>query len=596
MPHDTPLIATIVAGLGLAFIFGALANRFRIPPLVGYLVAGVLVGPNTPGFVADAGLANELAEIGVILLMFGVGLHFSLKDLLSVRAIAVPGAIVQIGFATALGAGLAWMLGWSMGAGLVFGLALSVASTVVLLRALQERRLIETERGRIAVGWLIVEDLAMVLALVLLPALAGVLGGQPQVDDHASLLSLPASYGIWGVVGLTLAKVVAFVIVMLVVGRRVIPWILHYVAHTGSRELFRLAVLAIALGVAFGAAKLFGVSLALGAFFAGMIMSESELSHRAAEESLPLRDAFSVLFFVSVGMLFDPFSLMSNGWPILATLAIIVIGKSLAAFVIVIAFRYPLGTALMISASLAQIGEFSFILAELGVGLKLLPQQGRDLILAGAILSILVNPLMFLALDWMKPWLDARAAKAAPPEEAKPVGPATQPGQVASVAAAAKEDGPPPRTTLSGHTILVGYGRVGSLVGAALKQASLPFLVIEDADKTLARLRDDGVEIVSGNAASASVFAAANPQGAKRLILAIPNAFEAGQIVLRARAANPGINVIARAHSDAEVEHLKGLGADTVIMGEREIARGIVQEVLEQKLMPRPEAIEPSPA
>ncbi|ESW82664.1 Kef family K(+) transporter [Mesorhizobium sp. M0924] len=596
MPHDTPLIATIVAGLGLAFIFGALANRFRIPPLVGYLVAGVLVGPNTPGFVADAGLANELAEIGVILLMFGVGLHFSLKDLLSVRAIAVPGAIVQIGFATALGAGLAWMLGWSMGAGLVFGLALSVASTVVLLRALQERRLIETERGRIAVGWLIVEDLAMVLALVLLPALAGVLGGQPQVDDHASLLSLPASYGIWGVVGLTLAKVVAFVIVMLVVGRRVIPWILHYVAHTGSRELFRLAVLAIALGVAFGAAKLFGVSLALGAFFAGMIMSESELSHRAAEESLPLRDAFSVLFFVSVGMLFDPFSLMSNGWPILATLAIIVIGKSLAAFVIVIAFRYPLGTALMISASLAQIGEFSFILAELGVGLKLLPQQGRDLILAGAILSILVNPLMFLALDWMKPWLDARAAKAAPPEEAKPVGPATQPGQVASVAAAAKEDGPPPRTTLSGHTILIGYGRVGSLVGAALKQASLPFLVIEDADKTLARLRDDGVEIVSGNAASASVFAAANPQGAKRLILAIPNAFEAGQIVLRARAANPGINVIARAHSDAEVEHLMGLGADTVIMGEREIARGIVQEVLEQKLMPRPEAIEPSPA
>ncbi|TGV73765.1 sodium:proton antiporter, partial [Mesorhizobium sp. M00.F.Ca.ET.149.01.1.1] len=291
MPHDTPLIATIVAGLGLAFVFGALANRFRIPPLVGYLVAGVLVGPNTPGFVADASLANELAEIGVILLMFGVGLHFSLKDLLSVRAIAVPGAIVQIGFATLLGVGLAWLLGWSLGAGLVFGLALSVASTVVLLRAMQERRLIETERGRIAVGWLIVEDLAMVLALVLLPALAGVLGGQPQVDDHANLLSLPASYGLWGVVGMTLAKVAAFVVVMLVVGRRVIPWILHYVAHTGSRELFRLSVLAIALGVAFGAAKLFGVSLALGAFFAGMIMSESELSHRAAEESLPLRDA-----------------------------------------------------------------------------------------------------------------------------------------------------------------------------------------------------------------------------------------------------------------------------------------------------------------
>ncbi|TPM26375.1 cation:proton antiporter [Mesorhizobium sp. B2-3-5] len=582
MPHDTPLIATIVAGLGLAFVFGALANRFRIPPLVGYLVAGVLVGPNTPGFVADASLANELAEIGVILLMFGVGLHFSLKDLLSVRAIAVPGAIVQIGFATLLGIGLAWMLGWSMGAGVVFGLALSVASTVVLLRALQERRLIETERGRIAVGWLIVEDLAMVLALVLLPALAGVLGGQEQADVHSSgLLSLPASYGIWGVVGVTLAKVAAFVVVMLVVGRRVIPWILHYVAHTGSRELFRLSVLAIALGVAFGAAKLFGVSLALGAFFAGMIMSESELSHRAAEESLPLRDAFSVLFFVSVGMLFDPLSLISNGLPILATLAIIVIGKSLAAFVIVVAFGYPLATALMISASLAQIGEFSFILAELGVGLKLLPEQGRDLILAGAILSIVLNPLMFLVIDWMKPWLEARAARTAAPAETKPVGPATEPGQVASVASTfQKEDGPPPKTTLTGHAILIGYGRVGGLVGTALKEAALPFLVIEDADKTLAKLKADNIETVAGNAANAEVFAAANPEGARRLILAIPNAFEAGQIVLRARAANPNINVVARAHSDAEVDHLKGLGADTVIMGEREIARGIVEEVL----------------
>ncbi|RUU52872.1 YbaL family putative K(+) efflux transporter [Mesorhizobium sp. M2C.T.Ca.TU.002.02.1.1] len=599
MPHDTPLIATIVAGLGLAFVFGALANRFRIPPLVGYLVAGVLVGPNTPGFVADASLANELAEIGVILLMFGVGLHFSLKDLLSVRAIAVPGAIVQIGFATLLGVGLAWLLGWSLGAGLVFGLALSVASTVVLLRAMQERRLIETERGRIAVGWLIVEDLAMVLALVLLPALAGVLGGQPQVEDHASLLSLPASYGIWGVVGATFAKVAAFVVVMLVVGRRVIPWILHYVAHTGSRELFRLSVLAIALGVAFGAAKLFGVSLALGAFFAGMIMSESELSHRAAEESLPLRDAFSVLFFVSVGMLFDPLSLISNGLPILATLAIIIIGKSIAAFVIVVAFRYPIATALMISASLAQIGEFSFILAELGVGLKLLPEQGRDLILAGAILSILLNPLMFLVVDWMKPWLEKRAGKTAAPEEAKPIGPATEPGQVASVqATSGKEDGPPPRTALAGHSILIGYGRVGSLVGAALKEAALPFLVIEDADKTLAKLKSDGVETVAGNAANADVFAAANPEGAKRLILAIPNAFEAGQVVLRARAANPAINVIARAHSDAEVEHLKGLGADTVIMGEREIARGIVEVVTGKNTGPSGPAmgVDPQPA
>jgi len=594
MPHATPLIATIVAGLGLAFIFGALANRFRIPPLVGYLIAGVLVGPNTPGFVADQSLALELAELGVILLMFGVGLHFSLKDLLSVRAIAVPGAVVQIAVATVLGAGLAWMLGWSIGAGVVFGLALSVASTVVLLRALQERRLIETERGRIAVGWLIVEDLAMVLALVLLPALAGVLGGTngDAPTTGIEIFALPADLGIWGVVGVTLAKVTAFVALMLVVGRRVIPWILHYVAQTGSRELFRLAVLAIALGVAFGAAHLFGVSLALGAFFAGMIMSESELSQRAAEESLPLRDAFSVLFFVSVGMLFDPMSLIEHPWPILATVFIIVVGKSVAAFLIVLAFRHPVGTALTISASLAQIGEFSFILAELGVGLNLLPEQGRDLILAGAILSIVLNPVVFGSIDRLKPWLEMLIGTAVQPADAKALGPATRSGAVASPASAIpestqSEDGPPPPTRLTDHTILIGYGRVGSLVGESLKDRGLPFLVIEDADKTIARLKADEIETVIGNAANADVFAAANAAGAKRLILAIPNAFEAGQIVLRARAANPAIEIIARAHSDAAVEHLTGLGANTVIMGEREIARGIVEQVVSGSVEPR---------
>jgi CPA2 family monovalent cation:H+ antiporter-2 len=578
MPHETPLIATIVAGLGLAFVFGAIANRFRIPPLVGYLVAGILVGPHTPGFVADQSLALELAEIGVILLMFGVGLHFSLKDLLSVRAIAVPGAVVQIGFATALGAALAWFLGWSPGAGLVFGLALSVASTVVLLRALQERRLVSTEKGRIAVGWLIVEDLAMVLALVLLPAVATLLGGQDTVTDRSGdIFAFQYDYGIWGVIGLTLAKVAAFVILMLVVGRRVIPWILHYVAHTGSRELFRLAVLAIALGVAFGAAHLFDVSLALGAFFAGMIMSESELSHQAAEETLPFRDAFSVLFFVSVGMLFDPLSLFESTWPIMATLFIIVVGKSLAAFLIVIAFRYPVSTALIISASLAQIGEFSFILAELGVGLGLLPEQGRDLILAGAILSILINPLAFAAVDRLQPWLERRGGAKAPAE--KPVGPATEAGQVAQTAPAGKDDGVPRKTTLTGHTILIGYGRVGSIVGRSLKDAGLPFLVIEDSDKIIEQLKADDVEIVNGNAANREVFAAANPVEAKRLILAIPNAFEAGQATQRAKAANPNITIIARAHSDAEVDYLKGLGAETVIMGEREIAMGIMDEV-----------------
>ncbi|MBL8571748.1 MAG: cation:proton antiporter [Phreatobacter sp.] len=579
MPHDTPLIATIVAGLGLAFVFGAIANRLRLPTLVGYLFAGILVGPYTPGFVADQKLGTELAEMGVILLMFGVGLHFSLKDLMSVRAIAIPGAVVQIAVATVMGWTLAMALGWSHGAGLVFGLALSVASTVVLLRALQERRLVETERGRIAVGWLIVEDIAMVLALVLLPALSSLLGGQAQATAASDPIVQWLNLGVGGILALTFIKVAGFVALMLVVGRQVIPWVLHYVAHTGSRELFRLAVLAIALGVAFGAAKLFGVSFALGAFFAGMIMSESELSHRAAEESLPLRDAFSVLFFVSVGMLFNPMSLVTEAWPILATLFIIVVGKSIAAFLIVVAFRYPAATALTISASLAQIGEFSFILAELGVHLKLLPERARDLILAGALLSIMLNPAVFAGVDRLRRFLDTRAPR---PEPAAPVPvpadgapePAPQPptGQPTS-------DEPPAVTALSDHTILVGFGRVGSLVGEALKARGLPFLVVEDADRPQARLRGERIETIAGNAANADILRCANVAGARRLIVAIPNAFEAGHIIEMAKTAKPDLPIIARAHSDAEVDHLTALGAGTVIMGEREIARGIIDTV-----------------
>ncbi|MDF2118859.1 YbaL family putative K(+) efflux transporter [Roseiarcaceae bacterium H3SJ34-1] len=581
MPHDTPLIATIVSGIGLAFVFGAIANRFRIPPLVGYLVAGVLVGPYTPGFVADQTLAPELAEMGVILLMFGVGLHFSLKDLMSVRAIAVPGAVVQIAVATAMGAGLAWFMGWSIGAQLVFGLALSVASTVVLLRALQDRRLVQSERGRIAVGWLIVEDLAMVLALVLLPALAGVLGTSNAVASDP--LAARFGLGLWGVLGLTLLKIAAFIAFMLIVGRRVIPWILHYIAHTGSRELFRLAVLAIALGVAFGAAKLFGVSLALGAFFAGMILSESELSHRAAEETLPLRDAFAVLFFVSVGMLFDPSSLLRDPLPVLATLFIIVIGKSAAAFLIVKAFGHPVGTALTISASLAQIGEFSFILAELGAGLNLLPSQARDLILAGAILSILFNPLAFAAVGWLKSQLERRAGVA--PDQK----PAPKPKEE-------EAEKPLVPTSLTGHTILIGYGRVGSLVGQALKDSNASFLVIEDADKIVAVLRDAGIETIVGNAASPEILKAANLAGARCLIVAIPNAFEAGQVVQQAKAANATLTIVARAHSDAEVTHLTELGADMVIMGEREIARGIIEKVVTGERKPDTVVVAATPA
>ncbi|MBB3656216.1 CPA2 family monovalent cation:H+ antiporter-2 [Rhizobium sp. BK650] len=577
MPHDTPLISTIVGGLVLAFILGAIANRLRLPPLVGYLVAGVLAGPHTPGFVADQSLAPELAEIGVILLMFGVGLHFSLKDLLSVRGIAVPGAVVQIGFATLLGWGLGALMGWPMGGSLVFGLALSVASTVVLLKALQERRLVETERGRIAVGWLIVEDLAMVLALVLIPAAASITG-----DSHGPVEPLSAGLnrllgldlGVGGIIAMTLVKVVLFVALMLVFGRKLIPWTMHRIAHTGSRELFRLGVLAIALGVAFGASKLFGVSLALGAFFAGMVLAESELSHRAAQESLPLRDAFAVLFFVSVGMLFDPYILIERPLPVLATIFIIVIGKSAAAFLIVLLFKKPVSTALTISASLGQIGEFSFILAALGVELGLLPQEGRDLILAGAIISIILNPLLFFICDRMRPLLESPTR-----EEPAAEAPAPTPDAGNAHEKEQPDSDEVHPTTLTDHAILVGYGRVGSIVGQNLKSSGTPFLVIEDSDKRIAELRSQGIKVLSGNAVARETLDLANLAGARSLVIAIPNAFEACRIAEQGRATNPSILIVARAHSDAEVEELRQYGADTVIMGEREIALGMVDQL-----------------
>ena len=551
MEHNTPLISTVVVGLVLAFILGVVAQRIRVSPLVGYLLAGVLMGPFTPGYVADQKLANELAEIGIILLMFGVGLHFTLKDLLSVKNIAIPGAVVQIAVATLLGIGLGEALGWGLGGGLVFGLALSVASTVVLLRALQERRLIDSERGRIAVGWLIVEDLAMVLTLVLLPAIAPLLLGQGGGD--LSALAMP--------VLVTLGKVAGFVIFMLVVGRRVIPAMLHYVAHTGSRELFRLAVFAISLGVAFGAAIVFDVSFALGAFFAGMILSESELSQRAANETLPLRDAFAVLFFVSVGMLVDPSIILRDPLPLLATVFIILVGKSVAAFGIVRLFGYPQSTALTISASLAQIGEFSFILVGLGVSLGLLPDRGRDLVLAGAIISIMINPVFFAILDRM-----VENEEAAP----KPEGP-PDPKVVSR--------DPPPVSELVNHVILVGHGRVGSVVSTALRAAKMPFLVIEDTPGVVERLRENHVDVITGNAAAPDMLQAANIGHASGLLVAIPDAFEGGQIVAKARALNPTLPIIARAHSDEEVAHLKYHGANVVIMGEQEIAKAMLLKI-----------------
>jgi CPA2 family monovalent cation:H+ antiporter-2 len=585
MPHHTPLITTIVVGLGLAFLFGTLANRLRLSPLVGYLVAGVLIGPFTPGYVADQGLALQLAEIGVILLMFGVGLHFSLSDLLSVRAIAVPGALGQIAIATLMGLGLALLLGWTVGAGLVFGLALSVASTVVLLRALQERRLIETERGHIAVGWLIVEDVAMVFTLVLLPTLAGFLGGRSAVQvpqtDLGGIVTWLNPHTVWGALAFTVLKLTAFGISMLLIGRRLIPWMLHYVAHTGSRELFRLSVFATALGVAFGSAELFGVSFALGAFFAGMIMAESQLSHQAAQETLPLRDAFAVLFFVSVGMLFDPTILLREPLAVLATVLIIVIGKSIAAFLIVRAFGHPLSTAVTISASLAQIGEFSFILAGLGVTLGLLPEAGRGLILAGALLSILLNPLFFYVADLLKP-------QPMPRVDVTPVPPSTEAVPSASIpetAPLAKPEPNLPRTTLHDHTVLVGYGRVGSLVGQALKERGMPFLVIEERPEVVERLRTDGIETILGQAGQRGLLEAVNLAGAFCLISAIPNPFEASHLIETARAANPDLRIIARAHSEAEIDHLYRYGASLVVMGEMEIARGMIAGLMGPRLV-----------
>jgi CPA2 family monovalent cation:H+ antiporter-2 len=550
MPHEASLVGTIVVGIGLAFLLGALANRMRVSPLIGYLLAGVGVGPFTPGFVANQELAQQLAEIGVILLMFGVGLHFSVKDLLAVRWTVVPGAVAQVTTSALLGFGLARFFGWPSGAGLVFGFALSVASTAVLMRLLQERRLVETERGHVAVGWLVVQDLLMVVVLVLLPAVSG--AARPNAAGAGLDLRALAP-----TLGITLGKVAAFVGLMLLVGRRTIPAILHYVAHTGSRELFRLAVLSLALGVAFAAAELFGVSFALGAFVAGMTLSESALSQVAAEETLPLRDAFAVLFFVSVGMLFNPAVLVNQPWPVAGALLVVVIGNPCIAFLAVRALGHAPATALVLAFGLAQIGEFSFILADLGLGLGLLSPGARDVVLATSIVSILVNPLLFAGLARWRPrghGREAEGAEAAPPVAEEPL----------------------PVTHLADHAVLIGYGRVGRLVADGLIRRGWPLLVIEDAADSVEQLRGASVEVINGNAADSRVLAAANLARARLLLVAIPNGFEAGQIVEQARAANPGLDIIARAHFDAEVDHLLQHGANSVIMGEREIARSML--------------------
>ena len=548
MPHGTPLISLLTIGLGMAFVFGMIATRLKLSPLVGYLIAGVIIGPFTPGFVGDAELAKELAEIGVILLMFGVGLHFSLDDLLSVRAIAIPGALAQILAATLLGVGMGYLMGWPLEGGIVFGLALSVASTVVLLRALQERHVVQTERGRIAVGWLIVEDIAMVLALVLLPTWADL---RNQVAESGGAFTWDQAGQVGLAILLTIGKVGAFMVIMLIFGKRLIPWILHRVVHLGSRELFRLSVLAIALGVALGASELFGVSFALGAFFAGMIMGESELSHQAANETLSLRDAFAVLFFVSVGMLFDPMTLVTDPWPLLGALAIVVVGKFLAAYVIMRLFRQPPDATMLISASLAQIGEFSFILATVGLGLGLLPVEAQDLILSAAIFSIVLNPLVFIVAERFVP---KPAPLAAAPEPAIPDAPA--PAQ---------------------RAIIVGFGRVGSRIGRQLDQKNIKYTVVEEREEIIERLLEQNITTIIGNAASIDTLRSATVERADLIYITVPDGFEAGRVAEIARQLNPGIRILARSHSDAEAEHLAGRGADVIISGEEEIAQAMIE-------------------
>ena len=559
MHHATGLISIIALGLVCAFVGGMAAQRLRLPPLVGYLVAGIAIGPFTPGFVGDAEIAAQLAELGVILLMFGVGLHFSLKDLMAVRAIALPGAVVQIAAATAMGAGLAAAFGWSLGAGIVFGLALSVASTVVLLRALEGRGLLDSDKGRIAVGWLIVEDLAMVLALVLLPALAPSLGGAAPQDGHAG-----AAHGIGVTLGLTLAKVGVFMAVMLIGGRRFVPYLLGLAARTGSRELFTLAVLASAVGIAFASSELFGVSFALGAFFAGMVLAESDLSHQAAADSLPLQDAFAVLFFVSVGMLFDPGILIREPLSVLGVLGVIVVGKSLAAIAIVLAFGHPVGTALTIAASLAQIGEFSFILAGLGISLKLLPEPGRDLILGGALLSITLNPLFFALAERASAWLGERPDLRRRLERRR----------AAALPVSVGEPG------MRGHAVLVGYGRVGSAIAGALADWNLPYVVVERDRRRVEELRSEGVPAVFGDATAPGILEAADIGAAHLLVVATPDSHQGRRLLAKARAANPGIDSVVRTHSDAERRRLEEDGVGLVLMAERELALGMMTYAL----------------
>lgn len=567
MEHNLPLITTIVAAFGTALVLGFAAERIRVPALVGYLIAGILIGPATPGFVADVHIASQLSEIGIMLLMFGVGLHFSADDLLAVKRVAVSGALVQMGTVTALGMLLAWWWGWSAGGALVFGLALACASTVVLLKSLEARSQMASMNGRIAVGWLVVQDLVTVLVLVLLPPLAGVLGGTVAAP-------VMGAKPLWVSIGQTLLQVSAFIALMLVVGRKALPWLLWQVARTGSRELFTLCVIATAIGIAYGASALFSVSFALGAFFAGTVMRESEFSHRAAEETLPLRDAFSVLFFVSVGMVVDPMILLDQPLRVLGVVVLVVLGNSLASFALIVGLRYPLHTAMGIAASLGQIGEFSIILAGLGVALGLLPQAGMSLVLAGVLISIALNSFLLAAVAPLRRWVLAHSDLARRLDQ--------RPNPFAELPMSTE------RKYLEGQVVLVGYGRVGRRIARALDARGIPYVVAEQNRELVEELRKANMAAVSGDASDPEVLVQAHIARAAMLVIATPDAVDVRRVADTARALNPGIEIVLRTHGEAESQMLRKDAIGTVFFGEEELAKGMTEHVL-QRFAPQPQ-------
>lgn len=559
MTHNISLITTLAAGFGLALLFGFIAERIKLPALVGYLFAGIIIGPATPGFVADMAIASQLAEIGVMLMMFGVGLHFSLDDLLVVKRIAIPGAVLQMGITTLLGTGLAIWWGWDVTTGLIFGMSLSCASTVVLLRALDRSGALDTINGHIAIGWVVVQDLVTVLVLVLLPAIANMSATAPSFDASSSL---------WIIIGQSLIQIIAFIALMLIVGRRLMPWMLWQIARTGSRELFTLSIVSSAIGIAYGAAELFKVSFALGAFFAGTVMRESEFSHRAAEESLPFRDAFAVLFFVSVGMLFNPAILTEQPVHLIGTVLIILVGTPVMAMLLILAMQYPLNTAITVAANLAQIGEFSFILSGLGLSLGLLPADGFSLILASALISIALNPLIIASTTPLRNWALKRSGLARRLEHRQ--------DPFAELPMSTE------KKYLEGQVVLVGYGRVGRRIGEALAERGIPYVVVEQIREQVEGLRKQGIAAVSGNAADPIVLVQAHIATAAMLVIAIPDPIGVGQMIDTARTLNPGIEIVLRTHSEYETQLMRNDRVGSVFFGEEELAKGMTSHVVQR--------------